>query len=227
MGRAVPAKTPARPTPRNASAPAGKHNDLEDVGLDTYHHTFFEMLGNWSFGDYFKREANRLGVGTRDRSLEVPEGAALCHRLQARSRRPQRTRQEAWDILGRKIPCGRARSESSRLFTANKKDNFWMMGDTGPCGPWFRTARRPHAGRGHAGKPVNKGDARCIEIWNLGLHPVQRQSDGTFTRCRRSTSIPAWVFERVTSIIQGTGGFQGFQEREDFELRDGHLPPIF
>jgi alanyl-tRNA synthetase len=114
----------------------GKHNDLEDVGLDTYHHTFFEMLGNWSFGDYFKREAIDFAWELITEVWKFPK-----HRLYATVYSPNKAKgdpaefdQEAWDAWAEKFRAA-GLDPAIHIVNGNKKDNFWMMGDTGPCGP--------------------------------------------------------------------------------------------
>src|ERR1700685_3575259 len=114
----------------------GKHNDLEDVGLDTYHHTFFEMLGNWSFGDYFKKEAIEWAWELVTEVWKFPK-----HRLYATVYSPDKTKgdpsdfdQEAYDICAG-IFKNAGLDPAANIVHGNEKDNFWMMGDTGPCGP--------------------------------------------------------------------------------------------
>src|SRR5512139_2480472 len=144
----------------------GKHNDLEDVGLDTYHHTFFEMLGNWSFGDYFKREAIEWAW-----ELVVGVWKFPARRLYATVYQPGPGDPSEFDR--------EAHEHWSRLFAAagldpaihvrpgGRKDNFWMMGETGPCGPWSELHVDLTPKGDTRGEWVNQGKPQCMEIWNL------------------------------------------------------------
>jgi alanyl-tRNA synthetase len=187
----------------------GKHNDLEDVGLDTYHHTFFEMLGNWSFGDYFKAEAIEWAW-----ELVVTIWGFPPARLYATVYQPGPGDPAAFD--------SEAHAHWSRLFTAvgldpavhvrsgGKQDNFWMMGETGPCGPCSELhVDLTPAGdtRGHL---VNGGDARCIEIWNLVFIQFNANADGSFAPLPARHVDTGMGFERVAGIVQGTRGFTDF-----------------
>ncbi|HED66207.1 MAG TPA: alanine--tRNA ligase [Planctomycetes bacterium] len=182
---------------------SGKHNDLEEVGVDTYHHTFFEMLGNWSFGDYFKEDAilwawelftkvwgldkDRLWVtvfaGDAEDGLDADEEA-------------ERIWLEKTDI------------DPTHVLRFGKKDNFWEMGETGPCGPCCEI----HIDRGGEGAPdvgadpalgVNAGNERFIELWNLVFMQYQRMDDrslGKLPACHVDTGMG---FERIVSVLQG------------------------
>ena len=114
----------------------GKHNDLEDVGLDTYHHTFFEMLGNWSFGDYFKKEAIEWAWELIVKRWGFPANRlyATIYQPDASKGDPAERDQEAWEIWAALFQSV-GLDPNAHIVNGNKKDNFWMMGDTGPCGP--------------------------------------------------------------------------------------------
>src|SRR5258708_17303617 len=189
----------------------GKHNDLEDVGLDTYHHTFFEMLGNWSFGDYFKKEAI-------DWAWELVAGIWKfpTNRLYATVYSPDKSKgdpsdfdQEAYDLLAEKFRAA-GLDPKIHIVHGNKKDNFWMMGDTGPCGPCSEIHVDLTPNGDTKGSLVNKGDARCIEIWNLVFIQFNANPDGTFSPLPARHVDTGMGFERVTGIIQNTKGFTDF-----------------
>jgi alanyl-tRNA synthetase len=144
----------------------GKHNDLEDVGLDTYHHTFFEMLGNWSFGDYFKKEAIEWAWELVTEVWKFPKERLYATVYQPGEGDPAEFDQEAYDHWARLFSAA-GLDPKVHICTGGKKDNFWMMGDTGPCGPCSEIHVDLTPAGDTKGSLVNKGDARCIEIWNL------------------------------------------------------------
>ena len=173
----------------------GKHNDLEDVGLDTYHHTFFEMLGNWSFGDYFKKEAIDWAweLVTEVGNFRKNRLYATVYNPDKSQRRPERVRPGSIGFLGGEIPC-RWLDPEVHIVNGNKKDNFWMMGETGPCGPCteLHVDLTPQATpKARWSTRATRGVHRDLEP---GVHPVQRESrTGRFRRCPPSMSIPAWA----------------------------------
>ncbi len=191
----------------------GKHNDLEDVGFDTYHHTLFEMLGNWSFGDYFKRESIEWGWELITKIWGIP-----AKRLFATVYAPDKAKgdpsdfdQEAYDIwaaLFRKEGL----DPTVHIVNGNKKDNFWMMGDTGPCGPCseihFNLLPSDDEAAGRA--LVNAGSPRCIEIWNHVFIQFNANSDGTFSPLAAKHVDTGMGFERVAGIHATTNGFKDF-----------------
>ncbi len=206
----------------------GKHNDLDDVGLDTYHHTFFEMLGNWSFGDYFKQEAIawawELVVGT----WKFPP-----YRLYATVYCPDKSKndpsefdQDAWDFWAEKFRSV-GLDPAVHIVNGNKKDNFWMMGETGPCGPCSELHVDLTPAGDTKGALVNKGDARCIEIWNLVFIQFNANPDGTFSPLPAKHVDTGMGFERVTSIIQGTKGLTDFANAKISNYETDIFRPIF
>jgi alanyl-tRNA synthetase len=189
----------------------GKHNDLDDVGLDTYHHTFFEMLGNWSFGDYFKKEAIdwawELVVGI----WKFPPSRlyATVYNPDKSKNDPSEFDQNAWNFWAEKF-CSVGLDPAVHIIHGNKKDNFWMMGETGPCGPCSELHVDLTPAGDTRGNLVNKGDARCIEIWNLVFIQFNANPDGTFSPLPAKHVDTGMGFERVTGIIQNTKGFTDF-----------------
>jgi alanyl-tRNA synthetase len=206
---------------------SGKHNDLEEVGVDTYHHTFFEMLGNWSFGDYFKREAIawawELLTGVwglpKDRLWVTVFGGDEQDGLE-----PDLEAEQLWREMTDIAP--------ERILRFGKKDNFWEMGDTGPCGPCSEI----HIDRGAPGSDprdgadpdigVNAGNERFIELWNLVFMQFNRLDDGSLKELPAKSVDTGMGFERILSVLQGklsnydTDLFTPFFER--LEERVGH-----
>jgi REP element-mobilizing transposase RayT len=189
----------------------GKHNDLEDVGLDTYHHTFFEMLGNWSFGDYFKKEAIDWAW-----ELVVDIWKFPTERLYATVYNPDKSKgdpsdfdQEAWDHWAKHFRAA-GLDPNIHIVNGNKKDNFWMMGETGPCGPCSELHVDLTPAGDTKGSLVNKGTAECIEIWNLVFIQFNANPDGSFSPLPAKHVDTGMGFERVTAIKQGTKEFSNF-----------------
>jgi len=206
----------------------GKHNDLDDVGLDTYHHTFFEMLGNWSFGDYFKKEAIDWAWELITEVWKFPK-----NRLYATVYSPDKSKgdpsefdQEAWDLWAVHFR-GAGLDPAVHIVHGNKKDNFWMMGDTGPCGPCSELHVDLTPAGDTRGALVNKGSARCIEIWNLVFIQFNANPDGTFAPLPAKHVDTGMGFERVTSIMQGTKGFSDFAHARISNYETDVFRPIF
>lgn len=206
----------------------GKHNDLDDVGLDTYHHTFFEMLGNWSFGDYFKREAIDWAW-----ELVVDRWGFPAERLYATIYHPDKAAgdpserdEEAWGYWAEKFRA-KGLDPAVHIVNGNKKDNFWMMGDTGPCGPCSELHVDLTPAGDTKGTLVNSGDARCIEIWNLVFIQYNANPDGSFSPLPAQHVDTGMGFERVTSIIQGTKNFTDFAGAKISNYETDIFRPIF
>jgi alanyl-tRNA synthetase len=192
----------------------GKHNDLEDVGYDTYHHTFFEMLGNWSFGNYFKKEAILWAW-----ELVIERWGLPAHRLHASVYAPKpgdpgAFDQEAYDIWA-ELFLSKGCDPAVQIVHGNVKDNFWMMGETGPCGPCSEL----HVNLTPEGDPktgrelVNNDSDLCIEIWNLVFIQYNAEADGTFRELPAKHVDTGMGFERACSIIQNTKGFTDFSKK--------------
>ena len=221
--------TPGRATDTQKCIRAGgKHNDLDDVGLDTYHHTFFEMLGNWSFGDYFKKEAIEWAW-----ELVVGIWKFPPQRLYATVYNPDKSKndpsefdQDAWNFWAEKFRSV-GLDPAVHIVNGNKKDNFWMMGETGPCGPCSELHVDLTPAGDTKGSLVNKGDARCIEIWNLVFIQFNANPDGTFSPLPAKHVDTGMGFERVTSIIQGTKNFSDFANAKISNYETDIFHPIF
>ena len=187
----------------------GKHNDLEDVGLDTYHHTFFEMLGNWSFGDYFKKEAIEWAWELLAERWKFPAQRLYATVYKPGLGEPSEFDQEAyehWARLFREADL----DPKIHVLRSGKADNFWMMGDTGPCGPCSEVHVDLTPDGDTHGALVNKNDPRCIEIWNLVFIQFNANPDGSFTPLPQRHVDTGMGFERVTAIIQGTKNLSDF-----------------
>ena len=205
----------------------GKHNDLDDVGLDTYHHTFFEMLGNWSFGDYFKKEAIAWAWELVIERLEAPRQPPVRHRLSARQAKAtpaSSTRKPT--TSGPRMFRAHGLDPDVHIVNGNKKDNFWMMGDTGPCGPCTEihvdlTPERRHP----AARLVNNGSARCIEIWNLVFIQFNANPDGTFTPAARQARRYRHGLRARLLASSRAPRASPTSRTQDLQLRDRHLPP--
>ncbi|MCC6231915.1 MAG: alanine--tRNA ligase, partial [Verrucomicrobiales bacterium] len=206
----------------------GKHNDLDDVGLDTYHHTFFEMLGNWSFGDYFKKEAIDWAWELVTGVWRFPKNRiyATVYSPNKEKGDPSEFDQEAWDLWAVHFRAA-GLDPAVHIVNGGKKDNFWMMGDTGPCGPCSELHVDLTPAGDTRGALVNRGSAECIEIWNLVFIQFNANPDGTFSPLPARHVDTGMGFERVTSIIQGTRGFTDFKNARISNYETDIFRPIF
>lgn len=201
----------------------GKHNDLENVGYTARHHTFFEMLGNFSFGDYFKAEAIQYAWDFLTKELNLPKDKLLVTIYHDDD--------EAFDIWANTIGIS-----EDKIIRISTSDNFWSMGDTGPCGPCSEIFydHGAHIWGGHPGTPEEDGD-RFIEIWNLVFMQFNRQSDGTMLPLPKPSIDTGMGLERISAILQNvhsnyeidifqnlieaTANIVGTDDRQDKSLR--------
>ncbi len=202
LGQADCPYTPGRAADTQKCIRAGgKHNDLEDVGADTYHHTFFEMLGNWSFGDYFKQEAIDWAWELLVKVWGFPEERLYATYFAGDDKSDADL--EAKEMWLKYLP-------EERVVPGNRTDNFWMMGDTGPCGPCSEIhIDLTPSGDAGAGM-VNADSADLIEIWNLVFIQFNANPDGSYSPLPAQHVDTGMGFERACSVIQCTKGFSDF-----------------
>lgn len=181
---------------------SGKHNDLEEVGHDTYHHTMFEMLGNWSFGDYFKKEAIQWAWEFLNEKLGIPADRIYATIFSGSPEENVPRDDEAYRYWQDCFP-----GKNDRILEGSKKDNFWEMGETGPCGPCseihvdIRDESEREKIPGHS--LVNKGHPLVIEIWNLVFIQYNRKADGSLEQLPERHVDTGMGFERLCMIVQG------------------------
>jgi alanyl-tRNA synthetase len=178
---------------------SGKHNDLEEVGHDTFHHTMFEMLGNWSFGDYFKKEAISWAWEFLTDELNIPEDRLYATVFEGSKDDNIERDEEAFNYW-------RAFLDEGRILFGSKKDNFWEMGDVGPCGPCSEIhidMRSDEERKNEDGASlINKDHPKVIEIWNLVFIQFNRKADGTLVALPKKHVDTGMGFERLCMVVQ-------------------------
>ena len=179
---------------------SGKHNDLEEVGIDTYHHTMFEMLGNWSFGDYFKKEAINWAWEVLTDLFELPKERLYVTVFEGDKSDGLAFDQEAFDYWKELIA-------EERILNGDKKDNFWEMGETGPCGPCSEVHIDLRSAEEIAKTPgkdlVNQDHPQVVEIWNLVFMQFDRKADGHLENLPAQHIDTGMGFERLAMAMQG------------------------
>jgi alanyl-tRNA synthetase len=198
LGNGTP-KSPRIADTQKCLRVSGKHNDLEDVGFDTYHHTMFEMLGNWSFGDYFKKEALAWAWEFLTEVLKLDKDRLYVSVFEGNPAENVPFDQEAFDIWKQYVP-------EDRIILGNKKDNFWEMGDQGPCGPCseihidLRTDAERAAVSGRS--LVNADHPQVVEIWNNVFMEFNRKADGSLEKLPAQHVDTGMGFERLCMAMQ-------------------------
>ena len=195
-----PAKWPRVADTQKCLRVSGKHNDLEEVGVDTYHHTMFEMLGNWSFGDYFKKEAIAWSWELLTEVYKLPKDRLYVTVFEGSAEDKLAFDQEAYDEWMKY-------TTPDRILKGKKKDNFWEMGDTGPCGPCseihFDSRSDAERKAVEGATLVNADHPQVIEIWNNVFMEFQRKADGSLEKLPAQHVDTGMGFERLVRVMQG------------------------
>ncbi|MBK7310248.1 MAG: alanine--tRNA ligase [Sphingobacteriaceae bacterium] len=178
---------------------SGKHNDLEEVGVDTYHHTMFEMLGNWSFGDYFKKEAISWAWELLTDVYKIDKSRLYVTVFEGSKEEGLAFDQEAYDTWKQFV-------SEDRILNGNKKDNFWEMGDMGPCGPCseihYDGRSDDERAKVNGATLVNSDNAQVIEIWNNVFMEFERKADGSLVKLPKQHVDTGMGFERLVRVLQ-------------------------